>query len=106
MLLEGEEEIKIEVGPEPEEAEAKIGEEEGIKVRLKVKLGPKGVKDTPPCHQKAAVNAIMFMGTRLGTAWPPSPAPGSIRSSPSEVPTSLTTKETKIILITTKCPQA
>ena len=77
MLLGGEEEIKIEVGPEPEEAEAKIGEEEGIKVRLKVKLGPKGVKDTPPCHQKAAVNAITFTGTRPGTAWPPSRAHGS-----------------------------
>ena len=58
-------------------------------LREVVRMVPEG-RDTPPIRQKAVVNAIMFMETRLGTAWPPPPAPGPTSAHPSnEIMTSL-----------------
>ena len=63
-------EAATEVSPEPTEAlEAEVVVTE---VRVKVRAKQETVdKDTPPGHPMGAVIAIIPMGTRLGTAWPP-----------------------------------
>ena len=65
---------------------------------------PEGVPDTPPHLLNRAVIATTSMGTRLGTAWPPTAALGRTGVHQNhEDPASLTRK---IKLITTSCFQA
>ena len=70
--------------------------------RVEVTRTSIGVKDTPLIPQKAVVNAIMSMGTKLFTVRNPCHVRGCRRSSPptSEVPASLIKKK---FIITTKC---
>ena len=71
-----EEETVVEIGPEPTEAAAK--QEAADLTEVRVRTGPpKGVPDTPLTPQRAAVTATTFTETKLGTAWLPSPVPGS-----------------------------
>ena len=74
--------------------------------RVEVTRTSIGVKDTPLIPQRAVVNAIMSMGTRLGTVWNPPPAPG-LTDVLREIEklTNLTRKKIKIFN-TTRCFQA
>ena len=57
----------------------------------------KGVPDTRPHLQKPVATGITFTGTRRGTAWPPTPAPGWTNASKGhEGPASLTEERRKI----------
>ena len=93
-----------------QEGEARIKEikEEGEETRARVV--PREGQDTPLTPPNPVVNAITFMGTRLGTAWLPTPARGRTDAPRGhEVPASLREEERKKIIRnsnTTSCFQA
>ena len=87
-----------------QEGEARIKEikEEGEETRARVV--PREGQDTPLTPPNPVVNAITFMGTRLGTAWPHSPVHGcpSVQPDP-EGQTSLTRRISIQNYNTTSC---
>ena len=102
------EEVPQEAVPHVAAAEdEEIGEE--VKEEVAQML-PDGAHAIHPHHQSPAVNAITFMGTRLGTAWLPTPARGRTDAPRGhEVPASLRKEKRKKIIRnsnTTSCFQA
>ena len=60
------------MGAGTEDQEVVKEEKEEIKVRVEPEEDP----DIHPHLQNRAVTAIMSIGTKLGTIWPPHPVPG------------------------------
>ena len=79
---------------EEEVKEEEAGEEPGISSSSHNKPQSQGDQDITPHLPRPVVTATTAMVTRLGTAWPPSPAPGCPRSQRprNEVQASLTRK--------------
>ena len=101
----GEAEV-VEAGPELAETTTAVTEETGEEtavVEVVVEV-PTEAPNTPQDPQIAAVIATTFMEIKLGTAWPPQPAPGS--TSALQDHETLTSLEKRKRLVMTSCFRA